>query len=426
MKRRISIILNLLMTLPVLMQVSFAKDFKYLLGPQDQLQIRVSDLRPGTGEAYQWQAFNIPFTVGPMGRLSLPIIGEIVADGKSTADIEAMIAEKLQSKAGLAAKPDASVQIIKYRPFYIMGNVEKPGEYEFRPNLSVIQAISIAGGLRRVNADLISGYTRSAVTSKGDVEELMLRRLALLARQARLTSEVQNTPLQFPAELLSQSKNSSIARLMSDEKLASDNNRSGLQNRLENLNQSKVFLQEQITSLTSKEAALARQLEVLKQEFERISTLVSKGLSALPRQVDVSQTMVQMESNRLDAQIGIIRARQDLAKADRDMIELKETRRNSALQEVLEVQSKLGEGSIKSNTAAKLLLQSNALLDADSYSNDNSRQQRYSLVRMANGKQAVLEVQENDAVEPGDVLKVFSKEVEASSMKKITTADDIE
>ena len=426
MKPKLVELLKFLAILPLCTSVSFAKEYTYRLGPQDQLQIRVSDLRPGTGEAYQWQAFNIPFTVGPMGRLSLPIIGEIDAEGKSPADLEKTISEKLQLKAGLAARPDASVQIIKYRPFYIMGNVEKPGEYEFRPNLSVLQAISIAGGLRRVNSDLINTYTRSAISSKGDVQELLLRRLALLARQMRLTAEVQNIPLQFSAELMGQSKNASIAKLLNDERLTFDNNRMGLQNRLDNLTQSKAFLQDQITSLSTKEAALARQLEVLKQEFERISTLVSKGLSALPRQVDVSQTMVQMESNRLDAQIGLIRARQDLAKVDRDMIELKEVRRNAALQESLEVQSKLAEGSVKSSTAEKLLLQSNTLLDADSYGDDNSRKQRYNLVRLADGKRNLLEVQESDEVEPGDVIRVFSKNGENKTTNRITTADDID
>ncbi len=121
----------------------------YKLGPQDQLQVKVSDLRAGTGEAYQWQAFNGDFTVAASGNVSLPIVGEIAASGRTTTEIAADIADNLKTKAGLAAKPDASVQIIKYRPYYVMGGVEKPGEYEFRPQMSVLQAVSMAGGLQR-------------------------------------------------------------------------------------------------------------------------------------------------------------------------------------------------------------------------------------------------------------------------------------
>ena len=97
----------------------------YRLGPQDELQVRVSDLRTGAGEAYQWQAFNnSKFAIAPSGRLSLPVIGEIDASGRTTAEIEATIGKRLQEKAGLAVRPDASVQIVKFRPFYLMGRVE--------------------------------------------------------------------------------------------------------------------------------------------------------------------------------------------------------------------------------------------------------------------------------------------------------------
>ncbi|MFC6746472.1 polysaccharide biosynthesis/export family protein [Methylobacterium persicinum] len=117
----------------------------YRLGPLDQLQVKVSDLRAGTGEAYQWQAFNGEFTVGASGRVSLPVVGEIEASGRTTSDIAADIADRLKTKAGLATKPDASVQIIKFRPFYVTGSVEKPGGYEYRPNLTVLQGVSLAG-----------------------------------------------------------------------------------------------------------------------------------------------------------------------------------------------------------------------------------------------------------------------------------------
>ena len=60
--------------------------------------------------------------------MSLPIIGEIKAQGLSTADLATEIDKALQSKVGLATKPDASVQIEKYRPFYVLGAVQRPGQ----------------------------------------------------------------------------------------------------------------------------------------------------------------------------------------------------------------------------------------------------------------------------------------------------------
>ena len=76
-----------------------AAEEAYHLGPLDQLQVKVSDLRAGTGEAYQWQAFNGDFTVGASGQVSLPVVGEIMASGRTTSDIAAEIAERLKVKA---------------------------------------------------------------------------------------------------------------------------------------------------------------------------------------------------------------------------------------------------------------------------------------------------------------------------------------
>ena len=96
----------------------------YRLGPQDQLQVRVYDLRTGTGEAHEWTAFEGEFTVGASGKVALPLVGELQASEITTSALAAAIAEKLQAKVGLATRPDASVEVKKYRPFYVLGSVD--------------------------------------------------------------------------------------------------------------------------------------------------------------------------------------------------------------------------------------------------------------------------------------------------------------
>ena len=257
----------------------------YRLGPQDQLEVKVSDLRAGTGEAYQWQAFNGEFTVAPSGQVALPVVGEIEASGRTTTEVAADLAERLRAKAGLAAKPDASVQIVKFRPFYVMGSVEKPGEYDYRPQLSVLQAVSIAGGMQRVPTDILLRFTREAVQARGDIQELSATRLALIARQARLDAEIRDTAITFPTELQSRSKEAEIARILREERLALDTRRAALDAQIVNLKHYKDFLTEQIASLTTKDAKTADQLDVMKSELARITGLVAKGLSAMPRQI---------------------------------------------------------------------------------------------------------------------------------------------
>lgn len=382
-------------------------DEPYRLGPQDQLRVKVSDLRAGTGEAYQWQAFTGEYTVGPSGKVALPVVGEIEASGRTTSDVAADLVARLQSKAGLATKPDASVQILKFRPFYVTGSVEKPGEYEFRPQLSVLQAVSMAGGLQRVPTDILLRFVREAVQSRGDIVELSATRLALFARQARLDAEIKEAPLTFSAELQARANEPEVARILREERLALENRRNALNAQVTNLKQYKEFLTGQISSLTAKDANTADQLKLMKEELARITGLVSKGLSAMPRQLEASQTIATLESNRLDIQIAVIRAKQDISKADRELFDLKDQRRNVAFQESAETRIKLNEVNAKIESANNLLYQAEMRSPATVLANSEAYSKpEYFILRRHNAKAETLAADEEDLLQPGDVVRV--------------------
>ncbi len=194
----------------------------YTLGPGDRVQVRVFDFRSG-GAATQWTGFDgsADYIVGPNGHLSLPIAGELDAQGKTTTELEEAIASKLQERAGLISKPYASVQIVRFRPFYVVGAVEKPGEYEYRPGLTVLQAFGMAGGPQRANSDQLIGLEKDALTSRGDLRVFSVDRTSLLASKARLDAEVAGKQeLDFPEELSkSAAKNPDVARILREEQL---------------------------------------------------------------------------------------------------------------------------------------------------------------------------------------------------------------
>ena len=88
---------------------------------------------------------NTTYIVSDEGAVSLPILGTVAVSGKSTAQAEKQIADALVARQ-LAVQPSVSVQIVKYRPFFILGEVKNPGAYAYVPGMSVLTAISIAGG----------------------------------------------------------------------------------------------------------------------------------------------------------------------------------------------------------------------------------------------------------------------------------------
>ena len=143
---------------------AWASPADYVLGPQDKLRIKVYDWRNNTGEAHEWTALTGEFSVGASGKIDLPLAGEIVAAGRTTSAVARDLGERLQQKVGLAQQPDASIEVVEYRPFYIVGTVQKAGAYPYRPDLTVLQAVGIAGGVPRTQR-----HERTRIRTPGHV-----------------------------------------------------------------------------------------------------------------------------------------------------------------------------------------------------------------------------------------------------------------
>lgn len=109
-------------------------DPTYTLGSRDKVRIIVFGETDLGGE----------FVVDDAGFLRMPLIGQIAAGGRSVRQVEDEIAAKLSAQ--YLKNPRVSVEVLTYRPFYILGEVNKPGEYPFAANMSVLNAVALAGG----------------------------------------------------------------------------------------------------------------------------------------------------------------------------------------------------------------------------------------------------------------------------------------
>ncbi|MDC0603430.1 polysaccharide export protein [Aliiglaciecola sp.] len=83
-------------------------------------------------------------TITDSGTISVPLVGQVSIKGKTVPEVEALLTKKFGDD--YLKKPSVSVSIDEYRPFYINGEVKKPGSYPYRSNMTVQIAITIAGG----------------------------------------------------------------------------------------------------------------------------------------------------------------------------------------------------------------------------------------------------------------------------------------
>jgi polysaccharide export outer membrane protein len=84
------------------------------------------------------------YTVDAQGTVSLPLVGAVGARGLTTSQLGSAIAGRLRS--GYVRDPSVAVEIETYRPFFVLGEVTFPGQYPYVPNMTVENAIAIAGG----------------------------------------------------------------------------------------------------------------------------------------------------------------------------------------------------------------------------------------------------------------------------------------
>ncbi len=109
------------------------------------------------------------YIVDQAGNLSMPLIGTVPARGRSTAEIETAVAQRLRK--GYIRNPDVSVEIDRYRPFFVMGEVTAAGQYPYVPGMTVQQAVAIAGGFTP-RADVYSVQVTRSVD--GEIGTAML------------------------------------------------------------------------------------------------------------------------------------------------------------------------------------------------------------------------------------------------------------
>jgi len=85
------------------------------------------------------------FEIDPAGAVSLPLAGTVTAAGLSKSELEQLLTKKYSADKYLR-NPKVTVDVASFRPFYVLGEVEKPGEYPYKSGLNVVSALAVAGG----------------------------------------------------------------------------------------------------------------------------------------------------------------------------------------------------------------------------------------------------------------------------------------
>lgn len=374
----------------------------YRLGVQDRLRVHV----------HEWPILTGEFVVGANGSLILPLIGVVQAKGLEPSQLAIHISNRLRERAKLSVAPDATVDVAQYRPFYILGGVERPGEYSYRPGMLVVNAVAIAGGMFRPPRTSDWGFERDTINGRGELRLSAVRRDELAARELRLKAEAEGLEV-FPP--VPPTLSASAIRFVEDERLLFNARSDRHRNQSSAYGETIKLIEAEIKSLEAQIGAARKQEESVAKELEDTRGHVARALVPAPRLLPIERTLAQIEREMKEIMTQIMRARQliNSTKILRDT--LRDERRSMALTELqaLEVQRKELDERIE--TASRLVSGSQVALSSAEEPGEAAATAAYIIVRQRNNLATEFPASETTVLEPGDIVKVFRPQDVSSS-----------
>ncbi len=136
--------------------VEGATDAQYRLNSGDKVNIIVFGQTDVSGE----------FQIDGAGNITMPLLGQVAAANRTVTQLQSEITAALDRD--YIVDPHVSIEVLNFRPFYILGQVNSPGSYPYLAGMDVRQAVAIAGGFTR--RARTSRVTVIRQTAEGSVE----------------------------------------------------------------------------------------------------------------------------------------------------------------------------------------------------------------------------------------------------------------
>lgn len=366
----------------------------YILGAGDKLRITVFGEKDLSGE----------FVVGAMGNVSLPLIGEVSAVAADPKALEAKILAKL--KDGYLKKPQITVEVVQYRPFYILGNVRTPGSFPYVNGMTVLSAIALAGGYRLTAQE--ENRLRLALTqARENVGLLTGQYRAAIAQEARLAAERDGLgAVVFPPDLLQFRDDRNVAAIINGEERMFTARRGALAGEVAVIKRQISKFREEIVALRAQMKADARQIELVQVEIADIRILLGKGFARKPRLTQLQRQAARIEGDRAEKAALIARAQQNISEAELRITNARNGRLGQVIQELQETRQRIADDERRLWAATDVLRQTEAKVNVASENLAAQEVAKIITTRATAAGPIVSEVSEDSPVFPGDIIRI--------------------
>ncbi|WP_331375973.1 polysaccharide biosynthesis/export family protein [Sinorhizobium chiapasense] len=385
------------------------------LAPRTKIHLTIMQWMPTKGEYVPW-ALGGEFVVSEAGAISVPVIGTVTVGNLDKAGLAAEIAKRLQSKIGLVEAPETTVEVVEYPPVYVVGDVTTPGEYKFRPGLTALQALAMGGGELRETG---SEPSQDNITLVGELRGIDNGQLRSNVRIARLQAEMSGAKeIAFARPL--NADPALVAAVQDQERIIFSTRANVLARQSKSFAELRDLLNQEIRVLEEKVKAAEANIEAAERELTGVRTLVERGVAVASRQSDLERELANDRANRLDFVTAIMRARQDISEATRNLEGLYDNRQAEIATELQSEQATLEQLKLKRATTERLLI------DKLSATEDSAQRAgeavSFTIIRRGDGKIDEFPASETTALMPGDVIKVVLRRMPTTSDQPVLSS----
>jgi len=360
---------------------------------------------PSKGQFERWDAIGGEYTVSDAGEVSLPFLGSQSVGNLDNASLTNEIAKRLQAKMGLAQTPAVTIDVLDYPPIYVVGDVTTPGQYSFRPGLTVLQSLAMSGGPRRAKEE----QQTHSIQIVGELREIDHSILRSTARLARLQAEMDGAN-EITFDQTTDVDQQFAAGIYNEERIIFRARANALERQSRAFTELRDLLTTEISTLEEKLAGADDNIKSVEDQLVSVKSLVQKGLTISSRQMDLERLLTTYRSDKLDLVTAVMRGRQAISETTRNLEGLYDARRSEVATEAQSERASLDQFKLKRETLQKLLI-----ADLGSYDSVKSLTDdlplTFSVTRRNAGQINQFQASETTALAPGDVVRVVQPHI---------------
>ena len=361
----------------------------YRLQPGDVLQVWIA----------QEQDRNSEIAIGPDGWTSYPLAGHIKGEGLTVTELEAVLLDRI--KPFFKETPNLTLMLqprAQHLPLiYVTGDVVTPGEYPYRPNMTVLHGVSVAGGLYRT-AMLAADQDRSVVVQR-EIEQsearlkqgslLILRLQAELAGRTTITS-----PDLSPTD-----------PLLAEEQRLLDENIDAAKRQDAAQKQAKEFRERNIKALSEQIETVATRLRLARVQLDRITSLIVKGAAGGAMQNEQEGVIAELEGTASELKSAMVDAERARISEDAVFESTRHERKTRLLLNIQTAQREMQEREAGLEDSRRILK-----IYRETAAQNQQMTERtvvYRILRIVDGKATEFDVGETSMLAAGDLLRVI-------------------